>query len=73
VFLATTAIIRFSPGETVGKMFSLRNLCVLSVSALSFTPKMNHRRDAEVAEGAQSSFSDRLRRGEAPAQVEDRP
>jgi hypothetical protein len=38
-------------------LFSLRNLCVLGVSAVDFRPKMLHRRDAEYAKEAQSLFA----------------
>src|ERR1700738_2555910 len=44
-----------------GKWFSsLRNLGILCVSAVKFPTKTTHRGDAEIAEDAQSSFSDRL-------------
>jgi hypothetical protein len=54
-----------SPGRVCRKnSFSLRNLSALCVSAVNLPVKTAHRRDAENAENAQSSFSDRLRRGE---------
>jgi hypothetical protein len=42
---------------------SLRNLRALCASAVNLRAKTVHRRDAEGAEDAQSSFSDRLQQG----------